>query len=205
MHGPATAGWLLVALCAAAGGFCLLRLRGGAPEQRRSAGGEALMGFGMAAMAVPAAVLTPPRWVWAGYAVVFGAAALHVLMPARGGERANAPRTDRSSRHRHRSHHLLGMLAMVYMAGVMAAAPGGAHGAHAGAGVGGTPLVTGVLLVYFAGYVLWSGTRLLPVAATDPAPPGQAVAVAGWGGRPELVSACRLSMGLAMLAMLMTL
>ncbi|MEW1720498.1 DUF5134 domain-containing protein [Streptomyces sp. NPDC093109] len=196
MHGPATAGWLLVALCAAAGGFCLLRLRGGAPEQRRSAGGEALMGFGMAAMAVPAAVLTPPRWVWVAYAVVFGAAALHVLVPARG---------RYPHEHRHRSHHLLGMLAMVYMAGAMAAAPGGAHSTHAGVGASGTPLVTGVLLVYFAGYVLWAGTRLLPVAGTVPAAPGAPVAAAGRYDRAELASACRLSMGLAMLAMLLTL
>ncbi len=64
MHGPASPGWLLVALCAATGAYCLLRMRSPVEEQRRTAGGEALMGFGMAAMAVPAAVVTPPRWAW---------------------------------------------------------------------------------------------------------------------------------------------
>ena len=72
VHGPASSGWLLVALCAATGAYCLLRMRSGVEEQRRAAGGEALMGFGMAAMAVPAAVFTPPAWAWPVYAAVFG-------------------------------------------------------------------------------------------------------------------------------------
>ncbi|MEV7426583.1 DUF5134 domain-containing protein [Streptomyces sp. NPDC091212] len=204
MHGPATAGWLLVALCAVSGGLCLLRTRSGVAEQRGSAGGEALMGFGMAAMAVPAAVLTPPRWIWLVYGVVFGGAALHALLPARG--------RMRGRRHPHRSHHLLGMLAMVYMAGAMAAAPSGAHTAHAAGGAGGAPLLTGALLVYFTGYVLWAGSRLVPLPAGAAGAAGAAgVAGArgptglwGWGDRPELAFACRLSMGVAMLAMLLT-
>ncbi|MFD7289390.1 DUF5134 domain-containing protein [Streptomyces sp. NPDC059863] len=191
MHGPAMSGWLLVALCAAAGSYCLLRLRTGV-DQRGSAGGEALMGFGMAAMAVPAAVLTPPRWVWAGYVVVFGGAALHTLLGAGG--------------RGHRLHHLLGMLAMVYMAGAMALAPAGAHSAHtAGAAGSGAPLITGVLLVYYAGYVLRAGARLLPVPATAGPEGGGGTAPADWGERPELALVCRLSMGIAMLAMLLTL
>ncbi|MFJ1646236.1 DUF5134 domain-containing protein [Streptomyces sp. NPDC088258] len=223
MHGPATAGWLLVALCAASGGLCLLRTRSAAAEQRGSAGDEALMGFGMAAMAVPAAVLAPPRWVWLVYVVVFGGAALHALLPARG-------RWGRRHPHPHRSHHLLGTLAMVYMAGAMATAPSGGHSSHAGGGAGGAPLVTGALLFYFTGYVLWAGSRLVPLpaqagargggdtattaamAAVAPLParaarePGvpRPAGVAGWGDRPELAFACRLSMGLAMLAMLLT-
>ncbi len=64
MHGLASPGWSLVVLCAATGAYCLLRMRSSVEEQRRAAGSEALMGFGMAAMAVPAAVLTPPRWAW---------------------------------------------------------------------------------------------------------------------------------------------
>ncbi|NEE52018.1 DUF5134 domain-containing protein, partial [Streptomyces sp. SID8455] len=52
MHGGALAGWLLMALCAVSGAYCLLRTRTGTPQERRTARGEALMGFGMAAMAV---------------------------------------------------------------------------------------------------------------------------------------------------------
>ncbi|MGW0843888.1 DUF5134 domain-containing protein [Streptomyces sp. NPDC002787] len=183
MHGPVSAGWLLVALCAVTGGYCLLRMRSAVEEQRRAAGGEALMGFGMAAMAVPAAAVAPPRWAWLAYTFVFGAAALRALWSARTS--------------RHHLHHSVGALAMVYMAAVMVASPGGGHG---GAG---QPLVTGVLLVYFAGYVVWAGVRLMPV----PAAVGARVPVSsatGWGDRPELARACRLSMGIGMLAMLLT-
>lgn len=211
MHGPATVGWLLVALCATAGGYCLLRLRCAGGERRGTAGGEALMGFGMAAMAVPAAVLAPPRWIWVAYALVFSAAALYALVRARAAG--------------HHLHHLLGMLAMVYMAGAMAAAPAGAHGGgHTETAemsgmsmAGGVPLVTGLLLVYYAVYVLWAGTRLLPlvtvaapVSGGGAAGPGATGGTGGtggpgWGDRAELALACRLSMGLAMLAMLLTL
>lgn len=108
MHGPASPGWLLVALCAATGAYCLLRMRSSV-EQRRAAGGEALMGFGMAAMAVPAAVFTPPGWVWPLCTAVFGGAALRALWAARTST--------------HHLHHLVGAGAMVYMAVVMAASP----------------------------------------------------------------------------------
>lgn len=233
MHGPATAGWLVVTLCAAAGTYCLLRQRGTTGPRRfaagGTAGGEALMGFGMAAMAVPPSVVTPPHWVWPVYVAVFGVAALRALGPAR--------RTS------HHLHHLVGMLAMVYMAVAMALLPGGAHGGH---GAGGTPLATGVLLIYYAGYVLWTGARLLPlqtvtvaegggpvgagaadhtrggvvggapgdvrvagaptVVVTDTASDTGTGAVTGrCEDRPELALACRLSMGIAMLAMLLTL
>ncbi|MEV8349290.1 DUF5134 domain-containing protein [Streptomyces niveus] len=236
MHGPATAGWLVVALCAAAGTYCLLRLRGAPGAGRGTAGGEALMGFGMAAMAVPAAVVTPPRWIWLLYAAVFGVAALRTLGPAR-----------RSSHH---LHHLVGMLAMVYMSVAMALLPGAAHGGHGAQGTGdagGTPLATGVLLIYYAGFVLWTGARLLPLqTVTVTAPDSRAgpelagtvladtalpdtalpdtgrttgpvagtvteaapVVVPDVGApedRPEMALACRLSMGIAMLAMLLTL
>ena len=190
VHGPASPGWLLVVLCAATGAYCLLRMRSGVEEQRRTAGGEALMGFGMAVMAVPAAVAAPPRWAWLAYAAVFGAAALRALWA--------------TARHSpHHLHHLVGACAMAYMAGVMAASPG-PHHAHGGSGV---PLVTGALLLYFTGYVLRSGARLVPVAAvaggSGPLPgPSRSP---GWGDRPELSQACRLSMGIAMLAMLVTL
>ncbi|GHB28728.1 DUF5134 domain-containing protein [Streptomyces viridiviolaceus] len=182
MHGPGSSGWLLVALCAATGAYCLLRMRSSVEEQRHAAGGEAVMGFGMAAMAVPAAVFTPPSWSWPVYVVVFGATGLRSLWAARAGG--------------HHLHHLVGAAAMVYMAVVMASAPAHAHG-HGGSGV---PLLTGALLLYFTGYVLLTGVRLIPVAAVAGGGPP-----AGWGDRPELARACRLSMGIAMLAMLLTL
>ncbi|MER5531500.1 DUF5134 domain-containing protein [Streptomyces sp. NPDC002677] len=179
MHGPASPGWLLVALCAATGAYCLLRMRSSVEEQRRAAGGEALMGFGMAAMAVPATVFTPPVWTWPLYAAVFGAAALRALWSTRDST--------------HHVHHLVGATAMVYMAVAMAASPAGHH--HGGAGV---PAVTGLLLLYFTGFVLLSGARLVPVAAAGNGP-------VRWGDRPELARACRLSMGIGMVAMLLAL
>ncbi|MEU9640799.1 DUF5134 domain-containing protein [Streptomyces sp. NPDC048188] len=199
MHGPASSGWLLVALCAATGVYCLLRMRSCVEEQRSAAGGEALMGFGMAAMAVPAAAFTPPAWVWPGYAVVFGAAGLRALWAARTG--------------RHHVHHLVGAAAMVYMAVAMTGSPAHTH-AH---GSSGTPVLTGVLLLYFTGYVLLTGVRLIPVVAVTGGGPGTPVASAadgsgaggrtatGWGDRPELALACRLSMAIGMLAMLLPL
>ncbi|WP_225095869.1 DUF5134 domain-containing protein [Streptomyces sp. CoH27] len=182
MHGPVPAAWLLVALCTATGAYCLLRMRSRVEEQRRSAGGEALMGFGMALMAVPAAVFTPPQWAWPVYAAVFGAAALRALWAARTAS--------------HHLHHLVGMSAMVYMAAATATAPPAAHHVHGGIGV---PPLTGALLVYFMGYVLLAGARLVP-AAVAVAGPGSA----RWGDRPELARACRLSMGIGMVAMLLT-
>ncbi|MEU5366242.1 DUF5134 domain-containing protein [Streptomyces sp. NPDC005925] len=190
MHGPDASGWSLVALCVVTGAHGLLRMRSGVGEQRRAAGGEALMGFGMAVMAVPAAAFSPPWWVWSGFAVVFGAAGLRALWDAR---------TDA-----HQLHHLVGAGAMVYMAAVMA---GSAGRPHAGTSAG-VPLLTGALLLYFVGYVLLSGARLVPVPAGPGRAAGTGDAVArgtGWGERPELARACRLSMGIAMLIMLLTL
>ncbi|MFE7706655.1 DUF5134 domain-containing protein [Streptomyces sp. NPDC057486] len=196
MHGPAMSGWLLMALCGVTGAYCLLRMRGGTAEERRTARDEAVMGFGMAAMAAPAAVFPPPVWGWAVYVVLFGAAALRGLWFAR--------------RRGHHLHHLVGSLAMVYMASVMAPGSGtaahgagGAHGGHQMTQVaGGVPLLTGMLLVYYAAYVLRSGTRLIPVAAAGPA---EGRIGNSWGARPELALACRLTMGIAMFAMLLTL
>ncbi|THA61073.1 DUF5134 domain-containing protein [Streptomyces sp. A0958] len=197
MHGPAMSGWLLMALCAVTGAYCALRTRTGSEEERRTARAEALMGFGMAAMAIPAAAVAPPTWGWAVYAVLFGVAALRALWFSR--------------RSGHHLHHLVGSSAMVYMAVVMARAGGSGHGAHGAhvmgshsmAAAGGVPLLTGLLLVYYAVYVLRSGARLIPVAAT--ASGGGGPAPAGWGARPELALACRLTMGIAMFAMLLTL
>ncbi|MEV6166453.1 DUF5134 domain-containing protein [Streptomyces sp. NPDC052052] len=193
MHGPAVSGWLLMALCALTGAYCLLRTRSETGEGRRTARAEALMGFGMAAMAVPAAVVTPPVWGWVVYAVLFGAASLRALW---------------FSRHsRHHLHHLVGSSAMVYMALAMAPGGGGAHDGHAGHGgaatAGGIPLLTGLLLAYYAVYVLRSGARLIPVTPTVAG--GGRTAGSGWAARLELTLACRLTMGIAMFAMLLTL
>ncbi|MEW2180719.1 DUF5134 domain-containing protein [Streptomyces sp. NPDC005406] len=196
MHGPAMSGWLLMALCAVTGGYCLLRARGTTGEERRTARAEALMGFGMAAMAVPAAFVAPPAWGWVVYTVLFGAATLRALWFSRRGG--------------HHLHHLVGSSAMVYMSVVMArsgAAGHGGHASHAMAAAGGVPLLTGVFLAYYAAYVLRSGARLVPVTAATAG--GGAVAgglpAGGWGARPELAPACRLTMGIAMFAMLLTL
>ncbi|MFC8225969.1 DUF5134 domain-containing protein [Streptomyces sp. NPDC057287] len=199
MHGPALTGWLLMALCGATGAYCLLRTRTGTERERGSARAEALMGFGMAAMAVPAALLTLPDWMWVAYAVVFGAAALHAVAHARDGG--------------HHLHHLVGSLAMVYMAVTMAPGAGHApegghpgHGAAAAGGAGGVPVLTGALLVYYGLYVLHSAGRLIPAPAPVGVPVGgRGGALTGPGERRELALACRLAMGTAMFAMLLAL
>ncbi|AQW54985.1 DUF5134 domain-containing protein [Streptomyces violaceusniger] len=213
MHGAPLVGWLLVALCAATGAYCLLQMRGEPPGPgRRIAGAEALMGWGMAAMAVPSTVLDPRPWGPAAFAAVFAVAAVRALLPVRG---AGLPG--------HRLHHAIGALAMVYMAlAMMTGTTGGHH--HTGQTApgrmaGGVPLLTGVLLVYFAVYVVRSGLRLVPmtdgaldgagVRAVDDADAGAGARAGagssgtGWSRRPELRHACRLSMGIGMCAMLL--
>ncbi|MFJ6755273.1 MULTISPECIES: DUF5134 domain-containing protein [unclassified Streptomyces] len=184
MHGSATplsdsvslsvSAWLLVLLCAVSGGYCLRRVR----TSGEAAAGEAVMGFGMALMAVPLA--RADGWRAPLLGVVFCGAALHALWLLRGGA--------------HHTHHLVGSLTMVYMS--LTAASGSGHGHGQGAGL---PLLTGALLLYYAGYVVLGGTRLL----TAVGPAGQPVA-AGRGGPAELIRACRLAMGMGMLAMLLT-
>ncbi|WP_308314736.1 hypothetical protein [Streptomyces sp. CNQ085] len=60
MHGPEPVGWMLVALCGTVGVYCLRQARDGAPGRRREAAGEAVMGLGMAVMALPASAVEPP-------------------------------------------------------------------------------------------------------------------------------------------------
>ncbi|MEC4019088.1 DUF5134 domain-containing protein [Streptomyces sp. H27-D2] len=207
MHGSPWVGWPLVLLCALTGGYCLLRRRAGPPELRRTAGGDALMGLGMAAMALPAAVLDPRPWGPVLFAVVFGAVVARALPLVR--------------RDRHQLHHAVGAFAMVYMALAMTGAPAGAHTAgHAGHGMGqpagGVPALTGVLLGYFAVYTLVVGVRMVPLRMSAPVAVagggdgnggGDALepSGAGWLSRPELATACRVVMGIAMFAMLLTL
>ncbi|GCD39185.1 DUF5134 domain-containing protein [Streptomyces chrestomyceticus JCM 4735] len=195
MHGPPWVGWLLVLLCAGAGAYCLSSVRRGTAAQRREARGEALMGLGMAAMAVPATTVAQPPWTPWAFAAVFGAAGLWALL-------------------RRHPHHAVGAAAMVYMSLAMVSVPGGGPGgghatptgsmAHVeSTGPGGLPMFTVLLLAYYAVYIVAAGVRLAPAAtpgAGDRA--AQAPARASW---PEVVGACRVAMGIGMFAMLLTL
>lgn len=200
MHGPPMVAWLLVVLSGAAGVSCLLR---------REARDEALMAAGMAVMAVPMSVFDPGPWGTPVLAAVFALAAVRALLPAH--------------RSGHHLHHSVSSAAMAYMAVAMAGAgPAGAHAGHAGHSAhpgAGTPLLTGLLLLYFAAYVLRAGMGLVagPVAgagllrAAHPLiSPGLPQAPAGAGRvllrhAPEVAAACRVSMALGMFAMLLAL
>lgn len=199
MHEPPLVSWLLVALCTATGVYCLLTMRAGAAGERRAAGGDALMGLGMAAMALPAGMPAATPWGAMLFAVVFGAAGVRALVMAR--RRADG----------HQLHHAVGALAMVYMALAMAGTPSGGHAMHGGSmhEPAGTPLLTGLLLVYFAVYVVRATARIVPVPAAVAAGEGPWTCGAARApqrpGRHELTTACRLSMAIGMLAMLLTL
>ncbi|MGX1836099.1 DUF5134 domain-containing protein [Streptomyces diastaticus] len=186
MHGPVSAAWLLVVLCLASGAYCLLRMRARGPGGQEAAG-EALMGFGMAVMAVPAAFVTLPGAVWLAGAAAFTATGVHAILAAR--------------RSPHHLHHLVGSAAMVYMSLVMAAAPTSHHAHHTAPG--GLPVVTGVLLAYFAGYALLAGVRLIPAPVAASGGPSPAAGPPGWGERAELALVCRLTMAIAMVSMLL--
>ncbi|MBO8196113.1 DUF5134 domain-containing protein [Streptomyces oryzae] len=208
MHGPATVGWLLVALCAVTGASCVLRARGAGRGQRAEAQGEAAMGFGMAAMAVPVLWHGAPRVhttaAWS-FTAVFGLLLMRELWLVAGGRHRGGCRSWRL-------HHVLSTGAMAYMALCMALSASAGTGAH-GAGAGGVPALTGTLLVYFAGYVLWTGTRLMPVMTGAPA--GAAAGAHGGqdgqGGmalpvvrQAGVAAGCRVAMGAGMFAMLLS-
>ncbi|WP_405442404.1 DUF5134 domain-containing protein [Streptomyces avidinii] len=185
MHGSATSlapyvsSWLLVLLCAVSGAYCLRRVR-----DAGGAAGEAVMGFGMALMALPLG--GGEGWRIPVLAVVFSGASLHALWLLRGGA--------------HHAHHLVGSLTMVYMTLGAGTGPGEVQGHGQGHAAGaGAPLLTGALLLYFAGYVVLGGTRLITAGGAAAAP-----VAAGRGGPTELIRACRLAMGMGMLAMLLT-
>ncbi|MER5867162.1 DUF5134 domain-containing protein [Kitasatospora sp. NPDC002040] len=164
MHGPVVVSWLLVALAAASAGYGLSRLRG-ARAGRESGATEALMGIGMAGTVLRPGVV----WGW-----LFALLALALLLAAL------APGAPRA----HRLHHGVGALAMAYMG----LAPAGHHG------TAGLPTVTGALLLYFGGYALWTGSRLLSA-------PGGPLAAAG---AVSVSRAYRTAMGVGMFAMLLT-
>ncbi|MGW6708310.1 DUF5134 domain-containing protein [Streptomyces sp. NPDC054956] len=165
--------WLLVLLCAVSGAYCLWRA--GRSGGGSAAAGEAAMGFGMALMAVPLG--DGAGWRAPVLGAVFCGATLHAVWLLRTGP--------------HHAHHLVGSLTMVYMA----LAPGSGQG-HAHGGGAGLPLLTGALLVYYAGYVVLGGARLVTVGG----PAGPSVPA----GPAEVVRGCRLTMGMGMLAMLLT-
>ncbi|WP_371680010.1 DUF5134 domain-containing protein [Streptomyces sp. NBC_01276] len=198
----AVSAWLLVLLCAVSGTYCLLRARRAERRARGAAGGEAVMGLGMAVMAVPVGT---GSWGPPVLLAVFCAASVHALWLLRDGV--------------HHAHHLVGSLAMAYMALTLGGGP--EHG-HVRAGL---PSVTGALLVYYAGYVLLGGARLvtagagaLPAAAGAGSAAGAGAGIRAAGGSgadtesgvdaesgvDDLARACRLAMGTGMLAMLLT-
>ncbi|MEU9116657.1 DUF5134 domain-containing protein [Streptomyces sp. NPDC048483] len=198
MHGPPLVGWLLVLLCGAAGAYCLSRVCTGTAAQRVEARGEGLMGLGMAVMALPASALAPPSWSSWLYAGAFGAMGVWALA-------------------RRHVHHAVGAVAMVYMALAMVLAPaaGGQTGSTAHldrmthmnpadpmgpSAPGGLPPLTGLFLAYYTVFVIAAGVRLVPAAVVADGP-----VAAMTGGRPAVVGACRVAMGIAMLAMLLTL
>ncbi|MHA6759055.1 DUF5134 domain-containing protein [Streptacidiphilus sp. PAMC 29251] len=196
MHGPAVVGWLLAGLMGATGLYCLGRTlrQGASPAERQLDGSETLKGLGMAAMALPYGLARGvPVGVWA---VLFGGAALWSL---RAGVREGAG---------HRGHHLyhgVGHLAMIYMA-VGTAGAVGMEGMPGMAGGGlGSPALTGVLLVFFGGYALLSGVRLItaPGAGSVPGPAVSGSVAVRLLGAPELPDACRMVLGLGMFTMLL--
>ncbi|WP_030272027.1 DUF5134 domain-containing protein [Streptomyces sp. NRRL B-24484] len=188
MHGPAVVTWMLAGLAAGSAALCALRLRrpGCAGAHREADAAEAAMAVGMAGMAVLPGVV----WGWF-FTVMAGALVLGAL----------AGRAGRV----HRLHHGVGALAMAYMALAMAAAPAGSghlhHGVPGVTGAAGAPMglpvLTGALLLYFGGYSLWAGSRLLS---------GPGVTAGGAGvAEGGTVRACRVAMGIGMFAMLLTL
>lgn len=202
MGGAPLVGWLLVVIGSATGLSCLLRAGAAAgavlaPGERRVARAEGVKGLGMALMAVPGPALDQHPWGAPLFTVVFGGMALwSVALPRRGGHPG------------HHVHLALGAAAMVYMALATAAAPAGMAGMrdadHTRTGI---PVVTGLLMGYFAGYALWAGIRMLPAAGQAPAAVGAGPGAGVAGGvlaTPELAAACRVSLGIGMLAMLLT-
>ncbi|MBB1253666.1 DUF5134 domain-containing protein [Streptomyces sp. OF3] len=201
MHGSAWSGWLLTGLCGLASAVCFVRARASAsgPRGRQSPLLEALMGGGMALMALPApAVPATFLLVLFAGALLWSAALLLRRVP-------------------HQGHHLVEGGAMVYMTVLMLDSPGehgttgevagghAAHGepvAHATAGV---PSPSVFLAVYFLLYALLAARRLLPArvphgahhgAPTAPGPPPLGA------DSPEVAAACRLALALGMAAML---
>ncbi|PWI41720.1 DUF5134 domain-containing protein [Streptomyces sp. ICBB 8177] len=215
MGGPPLVGWLVVLLGAATGISCLLRSRrayASASGERQVARAEGVKGLGMALMALPAPALDQRPWGPPLFTAVFGAMTLWSL--------------SLLIREHHPAHHVhlaVGSAAMVYMAVAMGLTPSGAGSAGTSGMAGmtgmdggslGVPVLTGVLLVYFGLYAVWAALRMLPAVGAAPAGSGavggsgSAVVTGGVPGAvlraPELAAACRVSLGIGMFAMLLT-
>ncbi len=109
----------------------------------------------------------------------------------------------------HHMHLVLGAAAMVYMAVAMATAPAGSMAGMAGmrGAPPGVPVVTACLLAYFAGYALWAGATHAARGHRDTHGRGRRPGAGAAGGvlaAPELAAACRVSLGIGMFAMLLT-
>ncbi|MFR9675664.1 DUF5134 domain-containing protein [Streptomyces sp. TR02-1] len=191
MHGPPLVGWLLALVCAGTGAYCLATRGRATAEARETARMEAAMGLGMALMALPGAAGVLPSGTFLflfGTLTVWGVAMVVRALPAAGGRGAHL---------RHGLHHTLESLAMVYMAVVMLGS--GSTMPHTHHAAGGIPVLTGVLLVYFAVFALRTGGRLIPLA--PPGVPGTAAATGG--DLPVPADACRLTLALGSFTMLL--
>lgn len=207
MHLPPFVGWLLAATCALVTVVCVCRAvasSGLSTAERRASAPMAVMGVGMAAMALPGHPV--PGWM------LLATFALAALWSARLAW-AGVP---------HQFHHLAEAGAMIYMTLAMAP-PGTGTGGHAGHGAGGHgaatvpggwPLLTGALALYFTLYALRAATLLAPPLAV-PGAVGAAPATASTApsapqaerlvDQAETGVACRLTFAVAMAAMLVTL
>lgn len=194
MQGAPLVGWLVTAVCAGTGVYCLTRLRAGpGGRHRQTSGVEGVMGLGMAAMALPVADV--PVTVLVAVFVMTAAWSLALL-------RTRTP---------HQGHHLLESGAMVYMALAMG-------GGHHGSADAGHPAVTTALLGYFAVYVLHCARSLVPTGGVPvgigPAGPTGAAgplgsdlpadsAAPGQAASPEIAAACRLTLAMGMFTMML--
>ncbi|MFH8371784.1 DUF5134 domain-containing protein [Streptomyces sp. NPDC018031] len=187
MHGPPLIGWLLLVLGTASGAYCTARARAAPPGLRWAPGSEALLGWGMAVMTLPAVAHPGGSWGPSLPAAVAGVAAVPALLPRRcaGGDGR-------------RFHHTVEAVAMVYVCLVMVVWSRDGH--HGTGPPGTTEPLTAALLAYFTGYVLRTGLRLVPAPGGGPAPD-----TVTWSRRPEIATACRLAMAIGMCAMLLTL
>ncbi|WP_084718980.1 DUF5134 domain-containing protein [Streptacidiphilus carbonis] len=188
MQPPAPVAWLMVALMAATGLYCLARCRHAprlSSEERRLDASAGLKGMAMAVMVFPLGVgPAVPEVLWL---LVFLPAGLWSLGAALRG----------SIHRRHHLDHAVGHLAMAYMAVAMAG-PMPRAGSMPGMATmrtpAGLPWLTGALLVFFAASAVVSGTRLLgagaPLAAGARAPLPEPL----WA--PQLPEACHIVLGL---------
>ncbi|OIV37615.1 hypothetical protein BIV57_10170 [Mangrovactinospora gilvigrisea] len=171
--------WALAALTASVAAYCLARACAAGPRRAADCGAElveAAMALGMAAMAAPPIAAAAPREAW--YAVFGGVLALALVFVVRAGGRLGA--------WRHHAHHVVESGAMVYAVAAMPVAGMAAmDGMRMDGPSGPAPALVLPLLLYFAGYAAWSGTRVM-----------------GAHPRTAPLAGCRTAMAVAMCAML---